>query len=91
MKDKHIKIATSRFGKVNPLSLEEYINTDGLKALKIGLQKAPKDLLLSIEKSGLRGRGGAGFPTGLKQKFTSESCEICNDRYIICNADEGEP
>ncbi len=85
------KIALSRFGKVNPLSIEDYINTGGFSALKKAFTLNPGEILQEIEKSGLKGRGGAGFPTGLKQKFTSTSCAECKTRYVVCNADEGEP
>lgn len=85
------KIALSRFGKINPLSIEDYINTGGFRALKKALKQSPIEIQQEVEKSGLKGRGGAGFPTGLKQKFTNASCEDCETRYVVCNADEGEP
>ncbi len=91
MTNNHPKISLSRAGKVNPLSIEDFINTGGFKSIEIALNSTPESLVDNVEKSGLKGRGGAGFPTGIKQRFTSQSCEICKNKYVICNADEGEP
>ncbi len=85
------KISLKRQGTINPQSIEDYINTGGFAALKKALSQSPASILESVEKSGLKGRGGAGFPTGLKQKFTEKSCTDCSDRFVVCNADEGEP
>jgi NADP-reducing hydrogenase subunit HndC len=84
-------IALQRLGKINPLSIEDFIKTDGFLAIKKAFTFQPVELLDKVEKSGLRGRGGAGFPTGIKQRFASGSCAECITRYVVCNADEGEP
>lgn len=85
------KIALARAGKINPASFEDFINTGGFESVKKALKMNRGDLLDYAEKSGLKGRGGAGFPTGMKQRFTSSSCQTCENRYVVCNADEGEP
>ncbi|MCX7863071.1 MAG: SLBB domain-containing protein [Bacteroidales bacterium] len=72
-------------------NIENYIKTSGFEALKKALSMNPDAIVESIKKSGLRGRGGAGFPTGMKQSFTKRSCDNCNQIYVVCNADEGEP
>ncbi len=91
MKNNQTQIVLKRVGKIDPLSISDFIDHDGFKSLKKALQKDPEYILDEIKKSGLRGRGGAGFPTGLKQRFTSRSCQSCEKRFVICNADEGEP
>ncbi|MDA3912141.1 MAG: SLBB domain-containing protein [Bacteroidales bacterium] len=86
------KIALKNAGKIAPDSLSEYESVGGLNAFRKALKMEPLDVLKSINESGLRGRGGAGFSAGLKGKFTDESmCRYCGQKYIICNADEGEP
>lgn len=89
--ENNYKIALKRLGKINPKSLEDFLNNDGFSSLKKLFNISPDEILDNIEKSGLRGRGGAGFPTGLKQRFTSSSCLACSKRFVVCNADEGEP
>ncbi len=84
-------IALKNVGKISPLSFDDYEINGGFMAIKKALSIKPEDVILQIEKSGLRGRGGAGFPTGVKQKFTGSSCQECEVRYVVCNADEGEP
>lgn len=70
-------------------SFSEYVKNDGFYAFKKALKLSPEKVIAEISDSGLRGRGGAGFPTGMKWKFTAQSnSEI---KYAICNADEGEP
>ncbi|WP_425448700.1 complex I 51 kDa subunit family protein [Dethiothermospora halolimnae] len=77
-------------GKINPLSLKEYKENNGFKGLERALFKMnSKDIISEIKSSNLKGRGGACFSTGLKWQFTS--MENSNDKYVICNADEGEP
>jgi NADH:ubiquinone oxidoreductase subunit F (NADH-binding) len=80
-------------GKINPASIEDYIAQGGYEALKKALQLPPEKVIYEIIQSGLRGRGGAGFSTGLKKKFTSDATCVLLEcmRYIVCNADEGEP
>ncbi len=85
------RIALKNAGQITPGSLAEYIGIGGFKALKKALTMKPEALIDQLTASGLRGRGGAGFPTGLKEKFTSESCRECAERFVVSNADEGEP
>lgn len=84
------KIALKNIGKINPESIDDYIAVGGYSSLSLTLKRHPFEIIEEVEKSGLRGRGGAGFPTGTKNRFTTQSCEEC-ERYIVCNADEGEP
>lgn len=86
---KQTKIALRNCGYMDPDSIEEYIARKGYYAfLKALTQMNPADIIKTIKASGLRGRGGGGFPTGIKW----ESCaKHSGDRYIICNADEGDP
>jgi len=77
-------------GHINPESIDDYIATGGYKALKKALsQMSPDQVIDEIKRSGLRGRGGAGFPTGQKWEFCRNSPG--NQKYMICNADEGDP
>jgi NADH:ubiquinone oxidoreductase subunit F (NADH-binding) len=87
------RIALKNVGQINPERIEDYIAADGYKALKQALQMPPEKIIYELIQSGLRGRGGAGFSTGLKKKFTSEAYCVLLEcmRYIVCNADEGEP
>lgn len=84
-------IALQRLGKASPDSINDFLNTGGFTAFRKALQMQPQDVLESVEKSGLRGRGGAGFPTGLKQRFTTQTKAEQGQKYVVCNADEGEP
>ncbi len=84
------RIVLRNCGLIDPGSIEQYIETGGYSAFKKSLSEMkPEEVIEQVEKSGLRGRGGGGFPTGLKWKFTrgAES----DKKYIICNADEGDP
>jgi len=83
------KQISKNFGKTNPMSLDEYIEYGGFNAIRKSLKMKSEEIIEEISLSGLRGRGGAGFPTGLKWKFTANAIE--SEKYIICNADEGEP
>lgn len=74
---------------IAPLDLEGYVSSGGFSGLKKALQMAPAEVIRVIEASGLRGRGGAGFPTGTKWSFAAK--EQGKEKYIIANADEGEP
>ncbi len=87
------RISLRNVGKINPASIEDYIAQGGYDALKKALQLPPEKVIYEIIQSGLRGRGGAGFSTGLKKKFTSDATCVLLEcmRYIVCNADEGEP
>ena len=87
------RIATKNVGLINPESIDDYLASGGYEALKKALQQTPEEIVFAIAKSGLRGRGGAGFSSGMKIKFTSEAtCQLLECmRFIVCNADEGEP
>ena len=84
------KIVLRNCGVINPLNIEEYIARDGYQALgKVLTSMTQDEVIDEVLKSGLRGRGGAGFPTGLKWKFTKQSPG--DRKYVVCNADEGDP
>lgn len=87
---KQKRIALKNCGVINPQEIDEYIAFDGYKALeKVLVEMSPDEVIEEITKSGLRGRGGAGFPTGKKWALTKESEE--KQKYVVCNADEGDP
>ncbi len=86
---KEKKIVLQRSGQIDPESLADYKKHAGFTALRQAFSKTPKEVIETIKKSGLRGRGGAGFPTGMKQQFTFDA--EGSPKYLICNADEGEP
>ncbi len=87
---KQKRIALRNCGNINPLDINEYIAKDGYLALgKVLTTMTPKETIDVMKKSGLRGRGGGGFPTGLKWEFASKSVDT--QKYVICNADEGDP
>ena len=87
---KQTRIATRNCGLINPASLEEYISQKGYLALgKCLTELTPDGVVDVVKKSGLRGRGGAGFPTGMKWGFTAVEKEP--QKYVCCNADEGDP
>ena len=87
---KQIRIALRNCGFINPENIEEYIARDGYEAIaKCLLERTPDQVIDEIKKSGLRGRGGGGFPTGLKWEITRKS--QADQKYVVCNADEGDP
>lgn len=87
---KQYRIALRNCGLINPEDINEYIAYDGYEALGTVLTNyTPEAVIDVVEGSGLRGRGGGGFPTGLKWKFTRKS--ESDQKYVICNADEGDP
>ncbi len=87
---KQKRIALKNCGVVNPEEIDEYIAFDGYKALEKVLKEMTQDEVIDvIKESGLRGRGGAGFPTGKKWELTKAS--EGNQKYVVCNADEGDP
>ena len=87
---KQLRVALRNCGVINPENIEEYIAFDGYKALATVLtEKTPQEVIDIIKASGLRGRGGGGFPTGLKWEFASKS--VNEQKYVCCNADEGDP
>ena len=87
---KQMRIALKNCGVINPEDIDEYIAFDGFKALeKVITTMSQDEVIEEISKSGLRGRGGAGFPTGKKWSFVK--AENSEQKYVICNADEGDP
>ncbi len=87
---KQIRIALRNCGFINPEDINEYIAADGYQALaKCLTEMSPDEVIDTVVQSGLRGRGGGGYPTGLKWKYTSQNQS--DEKYIICNADEGDP
>ena len=87
---KEVRIVLKNIGEIDPLNIEEYIARDGYLALgKVLTEMSPEETIQVVLDSGLRGRGGAGFPTGLKWRFIRNA--ESNHKYMICNADEGDP
>ncbi len=84
-----VRIALRNCGIIDPENINHYIARDGYSGLVRALEKTPEEVIEEIKKSGLRGRGGAGFPTGLKWGFCRKSPGTV--KYVICNADEGDP
>ena len=84
------RIILSNCGHVNPERIEDYLAAGGYQAIKKALlEMTPEQVIEEVKKSGIRGRGGAGFPTGQKWEFCQR--EPGNEKYLICNADEGDP
>ena len=87
---KQKRIALKNCGVINPEEIDEYIAFDGYRALaRVLVEMSQDEVIETIDKSGLRGRGGAGFPTGKKWKATKEAKG--DTKYVVCNADEGDP
>ena len=87
---KQHRIALRNCGVINPENIEEYIGTGGYQALgKVLTEMTPDDVIQTLLDAGLRGRGGAGFPTGLKWKLCKQN--DADQKYVCCNADEGDP
>ena len=87
---KQLRIALRNCGVINPEDIDEYIARDGYLALgKVLTEFTPAQVIDTMKRSGLRGRGGAGFPTGLKWEFASKNA--ADQKYVCCNADEGDP
>ena len=86
---KQVKIALHGCGVINQESLEESLGCDGFKGLKKALSMTPQEVIDEVLASGLRGRGGGGFPTGRKWQFARNS--VSDKKYVICNGDEGDP
>ncbi len=85
-----MKVVLENCGRINAESIEEYIGADGYEALARAVTELqPQDVIEEIRKSGLRGRGGAGYPTGLKWGIVRKSQS--DQKYVVCNADEGDP
>ncbi|MFW5923009.1 MAG: NADH-quinone oxidoreductase subunit NuoF [Planctomycetota bacterium] len=83
------RIVLENCGVTDPDSIDHYVARGGYSGLRAALQSSPDDVINEIKESGLRGRGGAGFPTGLKWQFCRQ--EQSDTRYLVCNADEGDP
>ena len=86
---KQQRVILRNCGHINPEKIEHYIARGGYRALSKALSITPEQVIEEIKKSGLRGRGGAGFPTGLKWEFCRKAPG--QKKYVICNADEGDP
>ena len=89
---KQHRIALRNCGVINPENIEEYIGRDGYQALgKVLKEMSPDDVIQTILDSGLRGRGGGGFPTGKKWQLARNLVKDADQKYVCCNADEGDP
>ena len=87
---KQHRVALRNCGVINPENIDEYIGTDGYQALGKALtEMTPQQVIDVIKASGLRGRGGGGFPTGVKWQFAADQPK--GKKYVVCNADEGDP
>jgi NADH-quinone oxidoreductase subunit F len=94
---RQVHIAMEHYGRLDPVDLDEYLANEGFVALREclgadgpqGTSLAPEDIIKTVEASGLRGRGGAGFPTGQKWRLVRQQAEPT--KYVICNGDEGDP
>ena len=87
---KQTRVALRNCGVINPEEIDEYIAFDGYQALaKCLTELTPEQVIQIVKDSGLRGRGGGGFPTGLKWSFTAKN--EADQKYVVCNADEGDP
>jgi len=87
---KQTRIVLRNCGRINPENIDEYIAFDGYKALeKVLTEMTPETVIDTMKKSGLRGRGGGGFPTGVKWDFAAK--QVNEQKYVCCNADEGDP
>jgi NADP-reducing hydrogenase subunit HndC len=90
MAKKQLRIALRNCGVINPERMEDYLARDGYQALgKVLTTLTPEATIEIIKKSGLRGRGGGGFSTGLKWEITRKV--TADQKYVVCNADEGDP
>ncbi len=88
--ENQVRIVLRNCGKIDPGSIDEYIAAGGYQAIEKALKSmTPEQVIEEVLASGLRGRGGAGFPTGMKWKFTKAAPG--DKKYILCNADEGDP
>jgi NADH:ubiquinone oxidoreductase subunit F (NADH-binding)/NADH:ubiquinone oxidoreductase subunit E/Pyruvate/2-oxoacid:ferredoxin oxidoreductase delta subunit len=89
--ERQFRIATEGFGEMDPLDLDEYIARHGFTALGQALGKKPEETIATITQSGLRGRGGAGFPAGVKWSRVRAAASPDGMKYVIVNGDEGDP
>jgi NADH:ubiquinone oxidoreductase subunit F (NADH-binding)/(2Fe-2S) ferredoxin/NAD-dependent dihydropyrimidine dehydrogenase PreA subunit len=87
---KQMRITLRNCGIIDPESIDDYLSVRGYEALaNVLTNMKPEEVIAEVKKSGLRGRGGAGFPTGMKWELTAK--QSSDERYVICNADEGDP
>jgi len=89
--DRQVRIATESFGELDPLDLDEYLSQQGFNSLSRALNRPPEETIATITQSGLRGRGGAGFPTGVKWARVRNAPAPDGLKYVIVNGDEGDP
>src|SRR6266851_8920560 len=82
------RLTFARVGVIDPVSLDDFIAHGGYRGLHRALEMRPQDVIAEVTKSGLRGRGGAGFPTGIKWKTAFDA--PATPKYVVCNADEGD-
>ncbi len=87
--EKELRLVLRRCGYIDPENINHYLANDGYRGLENALKMRPEEIIEEIKKSGLRGRGGAGFPTGLKWGICHSYS--ATPKYIVCNADEGDP
>ncbi|ACB84295.1 NADH-quinone oxidoreductase subunit NuoF [Natranaerobius thermophilus] len=87
---KQERVVINRSGFIDPENIDEYLNSGGYQALQLGLTMEPEDIITEIQAANLRGRGGGGFPTGLKWEYAKKGDEK-TEKYVVCNADEGDP
>ncbi len=88
---KETRVVMEKCGLINPESIYEYVALGGYEALAKALELEPEGIIHQVKRSGLRGRGGAGFPTGVKWEIAREAEGPNSTKYVICNADEGDP
>lgn len=86
---RQVRLALRNCGKIDPENIDDYVAVGGYEALEKALTMTPEEVIKVVSDSGLRGRGGAGFPTGKKWEFTRAAKG--NKKYVVCNADEGDP
>lgn len=84
-----VKVITRRIGIPNSASIDVFLQNEGYKALAKALSMKPDEVINEVKNSGLRGRGGAGFNTGMKWSFVPK--QSAKPKYVVCNADESEP
>jgi len=84
-----VRLITENCGTIDPRDINQYIASGGFEGLHTALSMSPEEVIAAVKASGLRGRGGAGFPTGLKWDFCRKAHG--SPKYLICNADEGDP
>jgi formate dehydrogenase iron-sulfur subunit len=82
------RLTFARVGVTDPVSLDDFVAHGGYRGLRRALEMRPEDVIAEVTKSGLRGRGGAGFPTGIKWKTAADA--PASPKYVVCNADEGD-